>query len=194
MPTPKILALAGSLRKGSFNKMMVRIAADAARAAGAEVTLLELNDFPMPVYDGDIEAKGFPETVVRLNKIFREHHALLLASPEYNSSISGAFKNTIDWISRPEPGPPHVPNVAAFDGKVAAIMSASMGELGGLRGLVALRSMLGNIKVIVLPEQVTISKAQEAFDQAGNLKEPRKLEQIRALAIRLVHVASKLHG
>jgi len=192
MPNPKILALAGALRKESFNKKLIRVAAEQARAAGGDVTLIDLADYRMPVYDGDMEAsEGVPEPARKLRGVFLEHQALLIASPEYNSSVSGAFKNVIDWISRPDQG--HA-NTAAFQGKVAGIMSASMGGLGGLRGLVHLRSILGNVGVIVLPEQATLPQAQAAFDDAGQLKDPKKLEEVKKVAARLVHVTGKLTG
>src|SRR5262249_29719722 len=104
---PRILAFAGSTRRDSFNKKLAGIAADGARAAGAEVTFIDLRDYPLPLYDGDLEAeKGLPEQAQRLKKLFLDHDGLLISSPEYNSSISGVLKNTIDWVSRPVPGEP----------------------------------------------------------------------------------------
>jgi NAD(P)H-dependent FMN reductase len=117
MTTPRILAFAGSLRTDSFNKKLARIGAEGARAAGAEVTLIDLRDFPMPVYDGDLEAAGMPETVLQLKKLFLEHQGLLIASPEYNGSIPGPLKNAIDWVSRSAPGERPL---ASFTDKVAA--------------------------------------------------------------------------
>jgi NAD(P)H-dependent FMN reductase len=191
-PTTRILALAGSLRKDSFNKKLIRIAAEQARAAGAEVTLVDLADFRVPVYDGDIEASsGVPEPARRLRGMMLEHRGLLIASPEYNSSVAGAFKNVIDWVSRPDQG---VANTAAFQGKVAGIMSASTGALGGLRGLVHLRSILGNIGVLVIPEQMTVPSAADAFDASGQLKDEKKLQQVRNVVSALVRVTGKLHG
>lgn len=192
MPQPKILALAGSLRKDSFNKKLIHAAADQARAAGAEVTVIDLADFRMPVYDGDLEAaSGIPEPARKLRGIIMDHKGLLIASPEYNSSVSAALKNVIDWVSRPDQG--HA-NTAAFQGKVAAIMSASPGALGGLRGLVHLRSILGNIGVIVVPEQIAINSAAEAFDEGGKLKDPKKAEQVAGVVKSLVRVTAKVHG
>ncbi len=189
---PKILALAGSLRKDSFNKKLARIAAVAARAAGADVTFIDLADYRMPIYDGDLEAtEGLPENAKKLKQIFKDHQGLIIASPEYNSSVSAALKNTIDWVSRPVPGEP---DLAPFIGKVAALMSASPGALGGLRGLVHLRAILGNIKVLVLPEQIAINKAAEAFDDKGQLKDPKQAAQAKSIADRLVQVVGKVHG
>ena len=145
----RVLAFAGSTRDESFNKRLIRIAAAGARAAGADVTLIDLRDFPMPLYDGDLEAaEGLPEAAIQLCALMREHGGFLISSPEYNSGMLAVLKNTIDWASRPMKG--EAP-LAAFDGKVAAIMAASPGALGGMRGLVHLRMILGNIKTLVLP-------------------------------------------
>ncbi|MDZ4775079.1 MAG: NAD(P)H-dependent oxidoreductase [Planctomycetota bacterium] len=187
--TPKILALAGSLRRDSLNKKLAQVAAAAARAAGAEVTYLDLRDLPLPIYDGDIEAAGFPDNVRRLKSLMKEHQGLLVASPEYNSSVSGALKNAIDWASRAEPN--EAP-LTCFKGKVAGLMSASPGALGGLRGLVTLRSILGNIQVLVIPEQVTVTTANEAFSPDGRLIDPKQQASIDALAKRVVQLVRAL--
>ena len=153
----------------SFNKLLVAIAAEGARAGGAEVTLIDLADYPLPLFDGDLEAEhGLPENAVALRRLFSEHVALLIAAPEYNSSITAVLKNTIDWVSRPTP---EEPALVHFDGKTAALLAASPGALGGLRGLVHVRAILGNIRVTVLPEQLAISRAAQAFDEAGQLKD-----------------------
>lgn len=189
---PKVLAFAGSTRAGSWNKKLIRVAAHAAEAAGAEVTLLDLRDLNLPLYDGDLEEReGLPEGARRLKQLMKAHDAFLISSPEYNSSISGALKNAIDWASRPlEDAVP----LEAFAGKVAGLMAASPGALGGLRGLVHLRAILGNIKVLVLPEQLAISKAHEAFDDEGNLKDEKQRAGIENIARRVVEVAAKLHS
>lgn len=193
MSTPKILAFAGSTRTASYNKQLVRIAADAARAAGAEVTLLDLRDYPLPLFDGDLEdQQGLPENAKKLKAIFREHDALLIASPEYNSSITAVLKNTLDWISRGETD--DEPALAAFRGKTAALISASPGALGGLRGLVHLRAILGNIGVIVLPDQVAVPKAHEVFDDQGVLKDERSARQVTRVAQGLVDFLRKHLG
>jgi chromate reductase len=182
--------MAGSTRKDSFNKKLVKIAADGARAGGAEVTLLDLRDYPLPLYDGDLEtAVGLPDNVRKLKDMFIAHKGLLIASPEYNSSISGVLKNAIDWVSRPAPG--EAP-LQAFDGKIAAIMSASPGALGGLRGLVTLRSILGNIKVIVLPDQVAVSKAHEGFGADGHLKDEKQHASVAALGASVAEMLKRL--
>jgi NAD(P)H-dependent FMN reductase len=190
--TPKVLAFAGSTRKDSFNKKFVKIAADAARAAGAAVTMVDLGEVPMPLYDGDLEAQqGLPENVKKFKALLLAHDGLLIASPEYNSSISGVLKNAIDWASRPGPG--EAP-LACFTGKVAVLMSASPGGLGGLRGLVIVRSLLSNIQVIVLPGQMAVPQAHEAFGPDGKLKDPKQQAGIEALGRGLVEVLAKLKG
>ena len=187
---PKVLAFAGSTRTGSYNKKLAQRAAASARAAGADVTLIDLRDFTMPLYDGDLEtASGLPPYAVTFKELLLAHQGLLIASPEYNSSIPGVLKNAIDWASRVAPN--EAP-LACFAGKVAALTSASPGALGGLRGLVTLRSILGNIQVLVLPEQVAIPKAHEAFTDDGALKDPKQQAQLDRLSARLVGVLNKL--
>ncbi len=174
----KILAFAGSLRKDSYNKMMVRIAADGAREEGAKVTLIDLKDYPLPVYDQDIEdAQGLPENALKLKKLMWEHDGFLLACPEYNSGMSAALKNVIDWTSRN--ASPEEVYLSCFIDKVVALMSASPGGLGGLRGLVQVRAVFGNIHSIVLPRQKCISNANQAFDADGSLKDPKLREEVK---------------
>lgn len=191
MSQPKIVAFAGSLRTGSFNKKLLAIAADAARMAGAEVTVVDLRELALPVFDQDIEdASGLPEGAKKFKALLRASDGFLIASPEYNSSITAALKNAIDWASRSESD--DEPSLVAYRGKVAALCSASPGALGGLRGLVTVRSILSNIGVLVLPDQVAIPTAHEAFDDAGKLKDERKAKQIVALARGLVKLSTKL--
>ena len=190
MNQPKLVAFAGSTRTASFNKKLVAFAADAARAAGAEVTVVDLRDLALPLFDEDLEAaSGLPEGAKKFKVLLRASDGFLIASPEYNSSITAALKNAIDWASRAEND--DEPPLVAFKGKAAALCSASPGALGGLRGLVSLRSILGNIGVIVLPDQVCISTAHEAFDEAGKLKDERKGKQVTALANSLVGTLCK---
>ena len=192
MAAPKILVFAGSTREGSWNKKLARTAAEMAKAAGAEVTLIDLRDFNLPLYDGDLEAQvKVPDGARRLKDLMRAHPAFIIASPEYNSSISGVLKNAIDWASRPEPGHP---DLECFTDKVAAIVSASPGLLGGLRGLVTLRSILGTIGTIVIPKQLAVSKAAEAFDEHGKLKDPKQQATLEAVVKKLIDITSKLHA
>ncbi len=191
MNPPKILAFAGSARTGSFNKQLVRVAAGGARAAGAEVTVLDLRDLPMPLYDGDLEARdGLPENAKLFKQQLLAHHGLLISSPEHNSSISALLKNAIDWASRAAPG--EAP-LACFAGKVAGLVSASPGALGGLRGLVHVRAILGNIRVLVVPEQVAVSKADAAFGDDGALKDPKQQAAVEGVGAAVARLLAKLH-
>ena len=188
--TPRILAFAGSTRRESFNKKLVPIAAKGARDAGAEVTLIDLKDYPLPLFDQDLEAEqGMPENGKKLKKLFIDHDGLLIASPEYNSSFPAVLKNAIDWVSRPAPGEP---SLVAFRGKVATLMSASPGALGGLRGLVHVRSILGNIGVIVLPNQIAVAKTHEAFQPDGSLVDAKQQAGIEGLGRTLAEFLAKL--
>ncbi len=193
MSTLKIIAFAGSLRAGSFNQKLAVLAAEAARAAGAEVTVVDLRELALPLFDEDLEAaNGLPEGAKKFKALLRASDGFLIASPEYNSSITAALKNAIDWASRAETD--DEPPLAAFRGKAAALFAASPGALGGLRGLVHLRAILGNIGVLVLPDQVAIGTAHEAFEETGRLKDERKAKQVAALAKNLVETLRKLQG
>jgi NAD(P)H-dependent FMN reductase len=188
--TPRILALAGSLRRDSFNKKVVAVAARGAREAGAEVTLIDLKDFPLPLFDQDLEAEqGMPDSGKKLKKLFTDQDGLLIASPEYNSSIPAVLKNAIDWVSRPEPGEP---SLVAFRNKVAVLMSASPGTLGGLRALVHVRATLGNLGVIVLPQQVAVPRAHEAFGPDGSLLDAKQQAAVEGLGRTLAAFLVKL--
>jgi len=191
MSTPRILAFGGSLRLDSFNQKLAAIAAQGARDAGAEVTLVALRDFPLPLFDQDLEAaSGMPEAAKRLKQLFREHHGLLIASPEYNSGITAALKNALDWISRTETD--DEPALVAFSGKSAVLCAASPGALGGLRGLVHVRAILGNIGVTVLPDQVAVAKAHEAFRDDGSLADERLAARVKGLGAQLARHLAKL--
>ena len=186
----KLLAFAGSTRKESYNKKLVKIAAEGARKAGAEVLFLDLRDYLLPLFDEDFEKEsGLPAGALALKKLFIGHDGFLLSAPEYNSSISAVLKNTIDWLSRPNAG--ETP-LQAFTGKTCVLMSASPGALGGLRGLVTVRSILGNINTLVLPEQIAVPKAHEAFNADGTLKDAKLQASIEGLGAKLASVTGKL--
>jgi len=184
MSKPRILVFGGSLRAASYNHKLAIIAASGAREAGAEVTLISLRDFPMPIFDEDLEAaEGMPETARKLKALFATNEGLIIASPEYNSTITAALKNAIDWVSRvtsPEEKP-----LSVLSGKSAAILSASPGGYGGSRSLAQLRPFLENIHIAVLSDQVSIPKANEAFDGDGNLVDPGQQTAVKALAAAL---------
>lgn len=178
MSKPKILAFAGSARKESFNKKVIQIAVDGAKAAGADVTLIDLADYPLPIFDEDVESEGTPENATKLVELFEQHDGLLISCPEYNSSITPLLKNTIDWVSRPVEGKPRL---HAYVDKKAGIMAASPGGLGGLRGMVHVRAILGNIGVLVLPDQIAVRNAHDAFDDSGKFKDEKQKEGIMGL-------------
>lgn len=189
---PKILTFGGSLRVESYNKKLARVAVAALTELGAEVTYLDMRDFPLPVYDGDLEAaEGLPESALRLKELFKASDGYWIASPEYNSSIPGPLKNMLDWVSRPVAG--EVP-LEAYTGKVVALSSASPGALGGMRGLVHLRAMLGNIGAFVIPAQVSVSRAYEAFTSEGKLVDPKVQDSVNRLAKSMVEISVKLRG
>jgi len=192
MSNVRIVAFAGSLRSGSFNKKLIRIAAAGARAAGAEVTEIDLRDIPMLLYDGDVERDhGLPPNAKVFKRLLIEHHGFLISSPEYNSAISGMLKNAIDWASRSER---NEPALVAFKGKVAGLVSASPGRLGGIRGLAVLRSILSNIGVIVIPTQMAISRANDAFEPGGELKDERQQAAVESVGAEVVGITAKLVG
>lgn len=193
MITPKVLAFAGSSREESFNRKLVRVAAAGAEHAGAEVKVVDLADYSMPLFDQDLEAgEGMPSPAHDFKQLLIEHDGFLIASPEYNGAFSPLLKNALDWASRAE-SENELP-YAAYQGKVAAVMAASPGGLGGMRGLVHLRMLLGNLQVQVLPGQQTLGQAFKAFDDQGNLADPRKRQAVLDLGAELVRVLEKLKG
>jgi NAD(P)H-dependent FMN reductase len=188
--TVRVLAFAGSARRGSLNKRLVAVAAEAARAAGGAVTVIDLNDFDMPVYHGDLEAaEGLPAAARRLREVYMAHDAFLIAAPENNASVPAALKNAIDWVSRPHAGQN---GLMPYQGKVAGLLAASPGALGGLRGLQHLRAVLQSLGVLVLTEQFALPRAHEAFDASGALADPRHRASVDGVARRLVEVTAKL--
>jgi len=188
--SPRILAFAGSTRKDSLNKKLVRVAADAARRAGATVTVLDLADFPMPIFDEDLEAEsGLPEHAIRLKDLFLSHDALLIASPEYNGSITAVLKNAIDWLSRPRAG--EAP-LACYKGKVAAVMAASPGGLGGVRGLPHVATILRGIGVLVIPATFALSSAHKAFDDSGAMGDEKARARAETVGATLAEITARL--
>jgi chromate reductase len=190
----KVLAFAGSARRDSLNKKLARVAAEAARAAGGEVTFIDLDDFPMPVYHGDLEAReGIPPQALRLREMFLAHDALLIASPENNQSVSSLLKNTLDWLSRSQGDGRGVNSgLAPYKGKLAGLLAASPGPFGGVRGLPHLRQILSSLGVTVLGAQVAIARADQAFEDDGRLKDPHHVKAVDLLAKGLVETAAKL--
>jgi chromate reductase len=190
---PKLLIFAGSARTASTNKQLAALAASTAQKAGIDVTLIDLKDFEMPIYDGDLESDaGLPENAKRLKQLFVEHDGIFIASPEYNSSFSPLLKNALDWISRPHAE--NEPALWAYNNKVAALGSVAPGALGGLRGLVPLRMMLGNIGVMMVPNQVAISNGFSAFDDAGTLKNEQQSQMLKATLDQLILTTRAMTG
>ncbi len=179
----KLLAFSGSLRKDSYNQAIVTCAAQGAQAAGAEVTVVHLADYIAPLFCEDLEAQsGMPEQARAFKALLTSHDGVLIASPEYNSAFSAALKNAIDWASRMDEG--ETP-LAPFKGKSATLMAASPGALGGLRGLVSLRSLLSNLGMHVHPTQQAISKVHTLVDEQGVVNDEKtitKLHKLGALA------------
>jgi chromate reductase, NAD(P)H dehydrogenase (quinone) len=194
--TARILAFAGSARRESLNKKLARAAHAAAKAAGAEATFVDLDDYPMPVYHGDLEAaSGMPERAQALRAIFLEHDGLLIASPENNNSLSSLLKNTIDWLSRDVgDGKGANAGLAPWRGKVAGLLAASPGAFGGVRHLPHLRQVLAGLGVTVVGAQVAVPKAHEAFAADGSLADERVAKQVRALAEAVAGLATKLRA
>jgi chromate reductase, NAD(P)H dehydrogenase (quinone) len=188
---PKILAFAGATRTESWNKKLIRVAVRAAEEAGGEVTLIDLRDYPMPLYDGDLErSDGLPPKARELKALMVSNQAFLLSCPEYNSSISGVLKNTIDWISRPQSDESRY---LAFKGKVAGLLSASPGNLGGVRALLTVRQVLMTVGVLVLPTQFALAHAASAFHDDGSLKEDGHRAAVAAVVAEVVAVTARLN-
>ncbi len=190
--TPKILAFAGSTRTDSFNKKLVKVAAQGASESGADVTVIDLRDYPLPLFDEDLEKnEGIPSNANKLKELMSSHQGFLISSPEYNSSISGVLKNMIDWTSRQ--GDDEFP-LSCYKDKVTGLMSASPGGLGGLRGLVHVRAILENMGVLVIPNQIAVSRAHEVFNSDDGLKDSKQEQKVKSIGIDLTHVLHKLHS
>jgi len=185
MSKPRILVFGGSLRAESYNQKLAVIAADAAREAGAEVTLISLRDYRLPLFDADFEEEhGKTEEAKKLKEMFVGSDGFVIASPEYNSGITGVLKNTIDWVSRADSD--DEPPLVAFSGKSAAIIAASPSPRGGARSLAQLRPLLTNIHVKVIEGEVTVPKAYEAFGDHGQLLDAGKTAEVKELVAALV--------
>jgi len=181
----RILAFAGSSRRDSFNRKLVDIAASGAGKAGAEVTLVNLGEFPMPIINQDLEeSEGMPEKAREFKELMVSHDGFLIASPEYNSFFSPLLKNALDWASRKEAA--DEPPLVAYRGKKAAILAASPGGFGGMRGLIYLRMLLSGLGVFVLPEQVSVPGAFNAFNSQGDLLDQKLHSAVMGLGEKLV--------
>jgi chromate reductase len=184
----KILCVCGSSRRDSLNQKLLEIAALGATQEGGAATHIRLRDFQLPIYDGDMEtAHGLPQQALELKELLTQHHALLIATPEYNGGYSGLLKNALDWMSRPTQGGPS--GVQGFSGKFAALVSASPGALGGLRSQIVLQMTLSKLGLLVIPDAFALSRAHEAFDEWGQLKDPAADQLARGVGAALVRRA-----
>ena len=184
----KVLAFAGSLRRESFNRRALRIAVEGVRAAGAEVTVLELADLPLPLFDQDAETHdGLHPNARKLKDLMIAHQGFLIACPEYNGSITPLQKNAIDWASRPVAGES---GQLPFRNKIVGLVSASAGALGGLRSLRHVREILNVLGCVVLPEQYALSRADSAFDEQGNARDDKARQALQNVGARIASVAS----
>ena len=191
MPALKILIIPGSLRTGSLNARLAAVAALELAQSGADVTRISLLDFPLPIYDGDLQAKsGVPKHAINLKRMMAVHHGVLIVTPEYNSSVPALVKNTIDWISRVQD--PHETRGQVFRERVFAIASASGNRLGGTRALSALRLILTACHASVVPNQLALSFADHAYDEMDHLKNTADSEALKALARQLIDISQRM--
>ena len=192
-PTTKLLIFAGSTRQISFNRRLVHVAADMARASGADVTQLELGELDIPMYNADLEAHATPPDVMKLKQILFEHPAWIICTPEYNGSYSALLKNTIDWASSPvKSDPVWADGFKSFSGKVVGMLSASPGVLGGLRSQSHLVPLLINLQCWVAPKAFALGRAGDAFDADGNLVNEIHRQSVQAVVDQVLFAAARL--
>jgi chromate reductase, NAD(P)H dehydrogenase (quinone) len=191
MAALKILVIPGSLRTGSLNAKLAATLALELAQAGAEVTRISLSDFPLPIYDGDLQAKsGVPKNAVNLKRMMGSHHGVLIVTPEYNSSVPALVKNTIDWISRVQDS--HETRGQVFRDRAFAIAAASGNRLGGTRALSALRLILTACHAAVVPNQLALSFAEEAYDDRDRLKNAADIEAMGAMVRQLIEFSQRM--
>ena len=191
----KLLVFAGSTRTQSYNRQLAKAAADLARAAGASVTLLELGDLDIPLYNADLEAQGTPPDVMKLKEVLDEHPAWIICSPEYNGSYTALLKNTIDWASSPVKGHPEWQDgTRSFRGKVVGMLSASPGALGGLRSQSHLGPLLTNLECWLAPKAFALGSAGSAFDESGTLVQQAHRDRVRAVVDQVLWAAERLQA
>jgi NAD(P)H-dependent FMN reductase len=191
MSALKILVIPGSLRSGSLNAKLAAVLAHEVAQLGADVTRISLGDFPLPIYDGDLQAKsGVPQHAVNLKRMIGAHHGVLIVTPEYNSSVPALVKNTIDWVSRVQD--PHETRGQVFHGRAFALAAASGNRLGGTRALAALRLILTACHAAVIPNQLALSFAEQAYDDMDRLKHPADIDTMRALVRQLIDHSQRM--
>ncbi|MFB9266070.1 NADPH-dependent FMN reductase [Bradyrhizobium erythrophlei] len=191
MSALKILVIPGSLRTGSLNAKLAAVAAHELARLGADVTRISLADFPLPIYDGDLQAKsGVPKNAVNLKRMIGAHHGVLIVTPEYNSSVPALVKNTIDWVSRVQD--PHENRGEVFRDRIFAIAAASGNRLGGTRALAALRLILTACHATVIPNQLALSFAEHAYDDMDHLKHQADIDAMRALVRQFIDYSQRM--
>ena len=189
----KLLIFAGSIRRASFNRQLAHAAAKMAASSGAEVTLLELAELAIPMYNADLEAAGTPADVMKLKQILFDHPAWIICSPEYNGSYTALLKNTLDWASSPIKSDPNWQNgFKSFEGKVVGLLSASPGALGGLRSQSHLAPLLLNLQCWVAPKSFALGRAAQAFDAEGRLTNPAHISQVQAVIEQVLRASERL--
>jgi chromate reductase, NAD(P)H dehydrogenase (quinone) len=191
MAALKILVIPGSLRSGSHNVRLAAAAVYEFAQAGADVSRLSLSDFSLPLYDADLQAKsGIPKNAINLKRMIGSHHGVLIVTPEYNSSVPPLVKNAIDWVTRVQD--PHETRGQVFRERPFAIAAASEGRLGGTRALSALRLILSACQAVVIPNQLALSFAHEAYDDMDKLRQPHDIDALKALVRQLIDVAQHM--
>ena len=192
MVTPKILVIPGSLRTGSHNVRLAALAVKELAQTEAEVALISLADYPLPIYDADLVARsGMPVNAARLKKVLAAHRGVFIASPEYNASITPLLKNAIDWISVVRD--PGEAQLAVFQNRAFALGGASPGRSGAMQSLLALRQVLAvGCRALVIPEQVTVPNAADAFGEMDELKDARAASQLKLVVRKLVDYVQML--
>ncbi|AMB85172.1 FMN reductase [Pseudomonas agarici] len=187
----RVLAVSGSARKGSLNQKLLNVVVQGALSAGAEVTVISLSDYPLPFFDSDLEKEqGVPLQALRLQKLFSEHDALLVASPDYNGGYTALLKNAIDWMSRPTLE--KVSGLALFANKATAVISASPGPMGGIRSMLAMRGVLERLGAVLIPQTFTLGVAHQAFAENGQLADAQVDGEVKAIGATLVRYSGAL--
>jgi chromate reductase, NAD(P)H dehydrogenase (quinone) len=191
MTALKILVIPGSLRTGSLNAKLAAVIAHRLAQDGAQVTRLSLADFPLPIYDGDLQTKsGVPKNAVDLKRMIAAHHGVMIVTPEYNSSVPPLLKNAIDWVSRVQDT--HEARGQVFRGRAFALAGASRSRLGGARAIAALRLILSACQALVIPNQLALAFAEEAYDDMERLKHAPDIEALGAMSRQLIDISQRL--
>jgi NAD(P)H-dependent FMN reductase len=190
----RLLFFAGSTREGSYNKKLAKLAQHIATANGIEGVFVDLKDYPMPLYHGDLEAnEGPPLKAQEFKALLTEYQGVFIATPEYNSSIPPLLKNTIDWVTRVrakgETG------LEVYKSRVFAISGASPGYYGAMRSLLTLRQILEvGVGATVIPQQLALPRAGDAFEEDGSLKDKVQQNLLKDVVEKLAIAAKRFHA